>query len=566
MKKILMTICLTAAVMMCRAGGVLTISDLCYSDAHGSWGVEIRMDFGSSDMQPEDDGGIWNIGAMQFDVTIPSRFGFVPDGRGWKTVRANGAYEYVGFATALRSERTLRLVIWSTSYICREAGPVVFVPVIPESGFTPSVGETFKVNLTNQVLVSSSNGFAPLTKTYPAGVIGDESLGCYDSKGARVTARGELEAVEAAELVNDVATYNKAGKYEEEKDKSTIVSIDLSRCTSTGLGRLRIPEGANTMVFAASGDQVDNETNVFVKDENGVWRCKEMVLSDDYEKNPVFEFLCDNAVAEKFSYNRHFAAGQKSTVVLPITLTKEQTTVLRTKGMSLLRMTKYDDGSTTGDENKDDDGNGGNGNGDKDNGGETKNGGTTPEPGNGTKRESVTFSSAETFEANTPYVISLSADDGAELFKDLENVALSSTAAMTPVTSGQMAMHGNYVYQKELKPESSDVVYYGYFVGNPDADNPDNYLGILGNNCQIGPFRCYLALAGVSEGKAAPRINVCEDGGVTAIESVIADNSSIGNTARRGIYTIDGRRVNVTDINALSAGIYVVDGKKVVVR
>ena len=132
---------------------------------------------------------------------------------------------------------------------------------------------------------------------------------------------------------------------------------------------------------------------------------------------------------------------------------------------------------------------------------------------------------------------------------------------MAPVTSGQMAMHGNYVYQKELKPESSDVVYYGYFVGNPD-----NYLGILGNNCQIGPFRCYLALAGVSEGKAAPRINVCEDGGVTAIESVIADNSSIGNTARRGIYTIDGRRVNVTDINALSAGIYVVDGKKVVVR
>ena len=137
---------------------------------------------------------------------------------------------------------------------------------------------------------------------------------------------------------------------------------------------------------------------------------------------------------------------------------------------------------------------------------------------------------------------------------------------MAPVTSGLMAMHGNYAYRKELKPESSDVVYYGYFVGNPDGDNPDNYLGVLGNNCQIGPFRCYLALAGVSEGKAAPRINVCEDGGVTGIESVIADNSSIGNTARRGIYTIDGRRVNVMDINALSAGIYVVDGKKVVVR
>lgn len=558
MKKILMTICLTAAVMMCRAGGVLTISDLCYSDAHGSWGVEISMGFDSNDMQPEDDGDIWDIGAMQFDVTIPSRFGFVPDGRGWKTVRANGAYEYVAFTTALRSERTLRLVIWSTSYICREAGPVVFVPVIPESGFTPSVVETFKVNLTNQVLVSSSNGFAPLTKTYPAGVIGDESLGCYDSKGARVTARGELEAVEAAELVNDVATYNKAGKYEEEKDKSTIVSIDLSRCTSTGLGRLRIPEGANTMVFAASGDQVDNETNVFVKDENGVWRCKEMVLSDDYEKNPVFEFMYDNAVAAKFSYTRQFAAGQKSTVVLPVTLTKEQTTTLKTKGMSLLRMTKYDDGSATdlnGGDPTGGDSNSGN------NGGYTKSSATTQESDEETKRESVTFSSAETFEANTPYVISLSADDGAELFKDLENVTLSSTAAMTPVTSGQMAMHGNYVYQKELKPESSDVVYYGYFVGNPD-----NYLGILGNNCQIGPFRCYLALAGVSEGKAAPRINVCEDGGVTAIEGVIADNSSIGNVARRGIYTIDGRRVNVTDINALSAGIYVVDGKKVVVR
>ncbi|MDE6354222.1 MAG: hypothetical protein K2L56_04055 [Prevotella sp.] len=558
MKKILMTICLTAAVLMCRAGGVLTISDLCYSDAHGSWGVEIRMDFDNSDMQPEDDGGIWNICAMQFDVTIPSQFGFVPDGRDWKTVRAGGVDdERVEFTTALRSERTLRLVVVSTSYICREAGPVVFVPVTPESGFTPSVGETFKVNLTNQVLVSSSNGFAPLTKTYPAGVIGDGSLSCYDSKGVRVTACGELEAVEAAELVNDVATYNKAGN----KTEENIVSIDLSRCTSTGLGRLRIPEGANTMVFAASEGQVDNVTNVFVEDGNGVWRCKEMVLSDDYEKNPVFELLCDNAVADKFSYTRQFAAGQKSTVVLPVTLTKEQTTALRTKGMSLLRMTKYDDGSAT-DDDKDD--NGGNDNDDdKDNVGDT-NVGTMPEPGNETKRESVTFSSAETFEANTPYVISLSADAGAELFKDLENVTLSSTAAMMPVTSGRMAMHGNYVYQKELKPESSDVVYYGYFVGNPDGDKPDNYLGILGNNCQIGTFRCYLALAGVSEGKAAPRINVREDGSVTAIESVVADDAVVRNAARRGIYTIDGRRVNATDVNALSAGIYVVDGRKVV--
>ena len=135
---------------------------------------------------------------------------------------------------------------------------------------------------------------------------------------------------------------------------------------------------------------------------------------------------------------------------------------------------------------------------------------------------------------------------------------------MMPGTSGRMAMHGNYVYQKELKPESSDVVYYGYFVGNPDGDKPDNYLGILGNNCQIGTFRCYLALAGVSEGKAAPRINVREDGSVTAIESVVADDAVVRNAARRGIYTIDGRRVNATDVNALSAGIYVVDGRKVV--
>lgn len=554
MKKILMTICLTAAVMMCRAGGVLTISDLCYSDAHGSWGVEIRMGSDNSDMQPEDGGGVWAIGAMQFDVTIPSQFGFVPDGRDWKTVRADGVYEYVVFTTALRSERTLRLLVVSTSYICREAGPVVFVPVKPESGFTPSAGETFKVNLTNQVLVSSSNGFAPLTKTYPAGVIGDGSLGCYDSKGVRVTTCGELKAVEAAELVNDVATYNKAGN----KTEENIVSIDLSRCTSTGLGRLRIPDGANTMVFAASEGQVDNVTNVFVEDGNGVWRCKEMVLSDDYEKNPVFEFLCDNAVADKFSYTRQFAAGQKSTVVLPVTLTKEQTMALRTKGMSLLRMTKYDDGSATGDSN------GGNGDGNDENSVDDtygSGGATTPEPVEEMKRESVTFSSAETFEANTPYVISLSADAGAELFKDLENVTLSSTAA---VTSGRMAMHGNYVYQEELKPQSSDIVYYGYFVGNPDGDKPENYLGRLGDNCQIGPFRCYLALAGVSEGKTAPRINVHEDGVVTAIESVVADDAVVRNAARRGFYTIDGRRVNATDVNALSVGIYVVDGRKVV--
>lgn len=91
-----------------------------------------------------------------------------------------------------------------------------------------------------------------------------------------------------------------------------------------------------------------------------------------------------------------------------------------------------------------------------------------------------------------------------------------------------------------------------------------------GKKPHAGAFRTWIIAASGNPSKAKPltmRINGIESyGQATAIWSVISGNDDNVEVASKGIYSLSGLKMNVTDIRSLSKGIYIVNGKKYIVK
>lgn len=62
-------------------------------------------------------------------------------------------------------------------------------------------------------------------------------------------------------------------------------------------------------------------------------------------------------------------------------------------------------------------------------------------------------------------------------------------------------------------------------------------------------------------------INGIEDNDeTTAIWNAVIGNDDNAEVASKGIYSLSGQKMNVTDIRSLSKGIYIVNGKKYIVK
>ena len=85
-----------------------------------------------------------------------------------------------------------------------------------------------------------------------------------------------------------------------------------------------------------------------------------------------------------------------------------------------------------------------------------------------------------------------------------------------------------------------------------------------------GAFRTWIIAASGNPSTAkrlTMRINGIESyGQATAIWSVISGNDDNVEVASKGIYSLSGLKMNVTDIRSLSKGIYIVNGKKYIVK
>lgn len=494
---------MAAVFGICRAAADarMTVSDIYYDETRGSWGIEI---------------GIENAGrpvnAFQCDIAIPATFAFATN--------SAGTYKYVftqramttdlgqtsathSCAPALRSNGTLRLVVYSAANtpFGGTSGAVMFVALTPLDETTPT-DNTFQCNLTNQVLTWLEGGM--VRSVYPDGIINDEELLCYDSMGNHVAmyaingySTEEALYDDLSSVVNDLATNDR------------VVTVDLTNYYYLWDGSF-VPKNPNALFFCLAEDQILNTENVFFPDGSGL-RCTNLVL---YDEGLSFEFPYDTpAVADRFTFDRTFPAGQWNTVMLPVSLSDEQFAALRASGVEIARLDKFDADNAT-----------------------------------------LSYAMSERFEANTPYLVRHNST--AQVFADLGSVPVSLSTCDTVITAGELSMHGNYDYR--LISSTADIFRYGYNLDTGEFIK-------IGNDCRLYPFRCYLELAGVSSAKAARSIAI-KGGNDKEQDATGINGIAAGADGRHTIYTIDGRRMNVTDCKTLRPGVYIVDGRKVTVK
>lgn len=505
-------ICRAAASDVAR----MTISDIYYNDAYGMWGIEIGM------TNP----GI-PVNAFQCDVAIPTAFSFTPDGDSWlyaftsrvpQTTNALGQSTSTHLcATALRSNGTLRIVVHSvgnTPFNGTE-GPMMFVALTPADGAAVDAAQTYEANLTNQVLTYMEDD--AVTSVYPEGVINDDALTCYDSMGNYVmwcadsiNGNGYKDNDKAwyddnASIANDLATNDR------------VVTIDLTSFCYNTLTQFA-PANPNALFICRAESQLQREENVIFPTGpyRSRWRCRNLVLydydNDTDVKGLSFEqpFGLD-ITADRFTLHRTFPAGQWSTVILPVTLSGEQMSVLANNGVSIARLGDFD-----------------------------------------ADKAEITYARVNSFEANTPYLIRPASS--AQIFDGLTDVPVESTYYNSAVTVGNLSMHGNYDYR--LICSTADAVRYGYDVSTGEFIK-------IGNDCRLNPFRCYLELTGVSSAKAAASIAVRADDAPMGISEV---NTGIPDGCAPVIFSLDGRRIMNATPESLRAGVYIIDGRKVVVK
>lgn len=117
-----------------------------------------------------------------------------------------------------------------------------------------------------------------------------------------------------------------------------------------------------------------------------------------------------------------------------------------------------------------------------------------------------------------------------------------------------------------------DFPEYSYFI---DAKTNCFYLFdptkvAAGNKPHAGAFRTWIISSSNNPSTAAKltmRINGIEDNNeTTAIWNAVIGNDDNAEVASKGIYSLSGQKMNVTDTRCLAKGIYIVNGKKYIVK
>lgn len=117
-----------------------------------------------------------------------------------------------------------------------------------------------------------------------------------------------------------------------------------------------------------------------------------------------------------------------------------------------------------------------------------------------------------------------------------------------------------------------DFPEYSYFI---DAKMNSFYLFdptkvAAGNAPHAGAFRTWIISSSgnpAAAKKLTMRINGIEDNSeTTAIWNAVIGNDDNAEVASKGIYSLSGQKMNVTDTRCLAKGIYIVNGKKYIVK
>ena len=117
-----------------------------------------------------------------------------------------------------------------------------------------------------------------------------------------------------------------------------------------------------------------------------------------------------------------------------------------------------------------------------------------------------------------------------------------------------------------------DFPEYSYFINAKDSKfylyDPTQVAA--DKKPHAGAFRTWIIAASGNPSTAkrlTMRINGIEDNsGTTAIWNALIGNEDNTEVASKGIYSLSGLKMNVTDIRSLSKGIYIVNGKKYIVK
>ena len=159
----------------------------------------------------------------------------------------------------------------------------------------------------------------------------------------------------------------------------------------------------------------------------------------------------------------------------------------------------------------------------------------------------------------TPVLVKPSVDVNNPVFN---NVTLTSKEVVDIENSG---------YKCTGSWDNVDFPEYSYFI-NAKTNKFYQFDPKVaeGKKPHAGAFRTWIIAASDNPSKAKPltmRINGIESyGQATAIWSVISGNDDNAEVASKGIYSLSGLKMNVTDIRSLSKGIYIVNGKKYIVK
>lgn len=121
--------------------------------------------------------------------------------------------------------------------------------------------------------------------------------------------------------------------------------------------------------------------------------------------------------------------------------------------------------------------------------------------------------------------------------------------------------------------DNVDFPEYSYFINAKDSkfylyDPKQVASGTKAPHA--GAFRTWIISTSNNPATAAKltmRINGIEDNSeTTAIWNAVIGNDDNAEVASKGIYSLNGQKMNVTDIRSLSKGIYIVNGKKYIVK
>lgn len=140
------------------------------------------------------------------------------------------------------------------------------------------------------------------------------------------------------------------------------------------------------------------------------------------------------------------------------------------------------------------------------------------------------------------------------------------------LTSKEVVDIENSGYKCTGSWDNVDFPEYSYFINAKDSKfylyDPTMVKG--DKKPHAGAFRTWIISTSNNPSTAkrlTMRINGIESyGQATAIWSVISGNDDDAEIAAKGIYSLSGLKMNVTDIRSLSKGIYIVNGKKYIVK